>query len=250
MAALKFAHLAMERTDADVYQFYIDMRAFGKGYEEFYSRVLREGTTVIRGKVAEVVPSHSSNGERPHLIVRCEDTLIAKYREIPVDMVVLCNALEPQADVEEVARVFSINRSPDGFFMERHPKLDPVGTTSDGLYIAGCSQGPKDIPDTVAQAQASAARILSLIGRGEVVIDPVRATVNEKLCGGCKTCLSLCPYTAITFDDEGEVAVINDALCQGCGTCVAACPASAISGAGFTDDQILAELAGLLAPVG
>ncbi len=250
MAALKFAHLAMERTDADVYQFYIDMRAFGKGYEEFYSRVLREGTTVIRGKVAEVVPSLTSNGERPHLIVRCEDTLIAKYREIPVDMVVLCNALEPQADAGEVARVFSINRSPDGFFMERHPKLDPVGTTTDGLYIAGCSQGPKDIPDTVAQAQASAARILSLIGRGQVVIDPVRATVNEKLCGGCKTCLSLCPYTAITFDDEGEVAVINDALCKGCGTCVAACPASAISGAGFTDDQILAELAGLLAPVG
>jgi heterodisulfide reductase subunit A len=250
MAALKFAHLAMERTDADVYQFYIDMRAFGKGYEEFYSRVLQEGTTVIRGKVAEVVPARSSNGESGHLIVRCEDTLIGRYREIPVDMVVLCNALEPQADAEEVGRVFSLNRSPDGFFMERHPKLDPVGTTTDGVYIAGCSQGPKDIPDTVAQAQASAARILSLIGRGEVFIDPVRASVNETLCGGCKTCLSLCPYTAITFDDGREVAVINDALCKGCGTCVAACPASAISGAGFTDDQILAELAGILEPIG
>jgi heterodisulfide reductase subunit A len=250
MAALKFAHLAMERTDADVYQFYIDMRAFGKGYEEFYSRVLEEGTTVIRGKVAEVVPAHSSNGEGGHLIIRCEDTLIGRYREIPVDMVVLCNALEPQADAAEVGRVFSLNRSPDGFFMERHPKLDPVGTTTDGVYIAGCAQGPKDIPDTVAQAQASAARILSLIGRGEVVIDPIRASVNEELCGGCKTCLGLCPYTAITFDEERELAVINDALCKGCGTCVAACPASAISGAGFTDEQILAELAGILEPVG
>jgi heterodisulfide reductase subunit A len=250
MAALKFAHLAMERTDADVYQFYIDMRAFGKGYEEFYSRVLAEGTTVIRGKVAEVVPARVTNGGGDHLIVRCEDTLIGKYREIPVDMVVLCNALEPQADAEDVGRVFSLNRSPDGFFMERHPKLDPVGTTTDGVYIAGCSQGPKDIPDTVAQAQASAARILSLIGRGEVFIDPIRASVNELLCGGCKTCLSLCPYTAISFDDEREVAVINDALCKGCGTCVAACPAAAISGAGFTDDQILAELAGILEPIG
>jgi len=250
MAALKFAHLAMERTDADVYQFYIDIRAFGKGYEEFYTRVLSEGSTVIRGKVAEVVPALKRNGGGPHLIVRCEDTLIGKYREIPVDMVVLCNALEPQADADEVGRIFSISRSPDGFFMERHPKLDPVGTTTDGVYIAGCSQGPKDIPDTVAQAQASAARVLSLIGRGQVLIDPVRATVNEKLCGGCKTCLSLCPYTAITFDEEGEVAIVNEALCKGCGTCVAACPASAITGAGFTDEQILAELTGLLAPVG
>ncbi|MEN8234387.1 MAG: FAD-dependent oxidoreductase [Actinomycetota bacterium] len=250
MAALKFAHLAIERTDADVYQFYIDMRAFGKGYEEFYSRVLHEGSTVIRGKVAEIVPSLSSNGDEPHLIIRAEDTLIGRFREIPVDMAVLCSALEPQADAEEMGRVFSLSRSPDGFFLERHPKLDPVGTTTDGVYIAGCSQGPKDIPDTVAQAQASAARILALIGRGEVLIDPVRATVNEALCGGCKTCLSLCPYTAITFDEEKEVAVVNEALCKGCGTCVAACPASAITGAGFTDDQILAELTGLLAPVG
>ena len=146
MAALKFAHLAMERTDADVYQFYIDIRAFGKGYEEFYSRVLSEGSTVIRGKVAEVVPALKTNGEGPHLIVRCEDTLIGKYREIPVDMVVLCNALEPQADADEVGRIFSISRSPDGFFMERHPKLDPVGTTTDGVYIAGCSQGPEGHP--------------------------------------------------------------------------------------------------------
>jgi heterodisulfide reductase subunit A len=250
MAALKFAHLAMERTDADVYQFYIDMRAFGKGYEEFYSRVLQEGTTVIRGKVAEVVPARNSNGQGGHLIVRCEDTLIGRYREIPVDMVVLCNALEPQGDAASVGRIFSLNRTPDGFFMERHPKLDPVGTTTDGVYIAGCAQGPKDIPDTVAQAQASAARILSLIGKGEVLIDPIQASVNENLCGGCKTCLGLCPFGAISFDEEHEVAVINDTLCKGCGTCVAACPAAAISGAGFTDEQILAELAGILEPVG
>jgi heterodisulfide reductase subunit A len=233
-----------------VYEFYIDMRAFGKGYEEFYQRVLREGTTVIRGAVAEVTEARVGDGSGPHLLVRCEDTLIGKYREIPVDMVILCTALEPHGDAADVARVFSLSRSPDGFLLERHPKLDPVGTTTDGVYVAGCSQGPKDIPDSVAQAQAAAARILALISKGEVKIDPIRAVVDEALCGGCKVCIPLCPYHAIRFDVEAEVARVNEALCQGCGTCVAACPAAAITGAGFTDDQILAELQGLLAPVG
>jgi heterodisulfide reductase subunit A len=250
MYALKFAHMVKERTGADVYQFYIDMRAFGKGYEEFYLRVLREGTTVIRGKVAEVVPAPAEVPSDPHLLVRCEDTLIGKFREIPVDMVILCTAIEPPRDAADVGRLFSLNRSPDGFFMERHPKLDPVGTTTDGVYIAGCSQGPKDIPDSVAQAQAAAARILSMIGKGEVLIDPIRAVVDETHCGGCKTCIGLCPFKAIGFDIEANVARVNEALCKGCGTCVAACPASAITGAGFTDDQILAELEGVLAPVG
>jgi heterodisulfide reductase subunit A len=250
MAALKFAHLVKDRTDADLYEFYIDMRAFGKGYEEFYLRVLEEGANVIRGKVAEIVPARGANGDSGHLIVRAEDTLIGRYREIPVDMVVLMGAIEPQPDAEQVGRIFSLSRSPDGFFLERHPKLDPVGTTTDGVYVAGCSQGPKDIPDTVAQAQAAAASILAKIAKGEVIIEPVRATVEEHLCGGCKTCLNLCPYTAITFDEGSNVAVINQALCKGCGTCVAACPAAAITGAGFTDEQILAELEGILAPVG
>jgi heterodisulfide reductase subunit A len=257
MYALKFAHLVNDRTDADVYQFYIDLRAFGKGYEEFYRHVLEEGTTVIRGKVAEVVPSQSpwfspgrvpqGEGEDGHLVIRCEDTLIGRFREIPVDMVILANALEAQADAGRVGRVFSLSRSADGFFLERHPKLDPVGTTTDGVYLAGCCQGPKDIPDTVAQAQAAAARVLGLIARGETMIDPVRATVDPLYCSGCKTCLDLCPYAAISFNEEHAVAVVNDALCKGCGTCVAACPAGAMTGAGFTDAQVLAELEGILA---
>src|SRR3990172_12128279 len=249
MSALKFAHLAKERTGADVYQFYVDMRAVGKGHEEFYLRVLREGITVIRGKVAEVVPALGGDGADPHLLVRCEDTLLGKFREIPLDMVVLCTALEPPQDADKIARMFSVSRSADGFFLERHPKLDPVGTTTDGVYVAGCGQGPKDIPDTVAQAQAAAARILTLIARGEVTIDPIRAVVDETRCGGCMTCIGLCPYQAIRFVTEAGVARVNEALCQGCGTCVAACPAAAITGAGFTDAQILAELRGMLAPV-
>ncbi|NJL29225.1 MAG: 4Fe-4S dicluster domain-containing protein, partial [Thermoanaerobaculia bacterium] len=246
MVALKFAHLVRDRTDADVYQFYIDLRAFGKGYEEFYGHVLEEGVNVIRGKVAEVVPAAGANGGE-HLVVRCEDTLLGRFREIPVDMVVLMGALEARTDAAEVARTFSLVRSPDGFLLERHPKLDPVGTTTDGVYLAGCCQGPKDIPDTVAQAQAGAAQILGLIARGKTMIDPIRAAVEEALCSGCKTCLDLCPYGAITFDPERSVANVNEALCKGCGTCVAACPAAAITGEGYTDAQVLAELEGLLA---
>jgi len=248
MYALKFAHLAAERTKAAVYEFYLDMRAFGKGYEEFYSRILNEGTTIIRGKVAEVVPARrpAGDGSGRYLLVRCEDTLVGKYREIPVDMVVLCNALEPRRDADRTGKIFSLSNSPDGFYLERHPKLDPVGTMTDGVYIAGTCQGPKDIPDTVAQAQASAARILALIGKGEVLIDPIRASIEESACSGCRMCNSLCPYHAITFDEEKKVSAINEALCKGCGTCVAACPSAAISGAGFTDDQIVAEMEAVL----
>lgn len=249
MYALKFAHLATERTQAEVYQFYIDMRAFGKGYEEFYSRVLREGTTVIRGKGAEVVPARTdgkTEGNCGHLIIRCEDTLIGRYREIPVDVVVLCNAIEARSDAGHVAHLFSLSRSPDGFFLERHPKLDPVGTTMDGVYLAGACQGPKDIPDSVAQGRAAAARMLSLISKGETLIDPVRASIDHDLCSGCRICNNPCPYKAISFDEEEMVSTVNEVLCKGCGTCVAACPASAISGAGFTDEQVLAELEGVL----
>jgi len=247
MYALKFSHLIKERTEAEVYNFYIDMRAFGKGYEEFYSRVLHEGANVIRGKVAEVVQAGWSKQEEGTLLVRCEDTLIGRFREIPVDMVVLCNAIEPRQDAEQVRRLFGLSRSPDGFFLERHPKLDPVATTTDGLFVAGCAQGPKDIPDAVAQASAAAARMLATITKGVVEIDPVRAEVIEEYCSGCRTCNSLCPYSAIVYLDDKKVSQVNSTLCKGCGTCVAACPSGALTGYGFADEQINAELDGILA---
>lgn len=246
MYALKFAHLVHDRTDAAIYQFYIDMRAFGKGYEEFYNRLLNEGITMIRGKAAEVVEAGWTKEDEGKLLIRCEDTLISKFREIPVDMVVLCNAIEPRKDVDAVRKLFSISKSPDGFFLERHPKLDPTSTTTDGVYIAGCAQGPKDIPDTVAQASSAAARILSLISKAEVEIDPIRACVQDEYCSGCKICNNLCPYTAISFIDDKKISYVNEALCKGCGTCVAACPSGAMTGSGFTDKQIYAELEGLL----
>jgi heterodisulfide reductase subunit A len=162
MHGLKHAHLIKEKTGGDVYQMYIDMRCFGKGYEEFYRRVADEGINFVRGKVAQVTDVAMSEEERGKLIVVCEDTLLGGVVRVAVDMVVLNVAIEPRSDADEVARLFSLGRSADGFFLEQDHKDDPVGTIIDGVYIAGCCQGPKDIPDTVTQASAAAARALAL----------------------------------------------------------------------------------------
>ncbi len=247
MYSLKFSHLLREKIpNVDIYQMYIDLRCFGKGYEEFYNRLQEEGVNFIRGRAAEVTDVAEALGEKGKLVVLCEDPLIGRQRRIPVDMVVLSTALEPRADAAEVARQFSISRSKDGFFMEKHPKLDPVATTTDGVFIAGCCQGPKDIPDTVAQASAAAARVLAMISKGSVEIEAATAVVQEELCSGCKTCISLCPYNAISFDEEKKVSVINEVLCKGCGTCGAACPSGAITSRHFTTEQIMAQLEGVL----
>ncbi|MFH1652224.1 MAG: CoB--CoM heterodisulfide reductase iron-sulfur subunit A family protein, partial [Chloroflexota bacterium] len=148
MYSLKFAHLIREHTGAEVYEFYIDMRSFGKGYEEFYQRILEEGTVFIRGKPAEVTDVAETPEEAGRLVVQFEDTLAGRQRRLPVDMVVLGCALEPNADTGQVSRLFNISRSADGFFMEKHPKLAPIATMTDGIFVIGCCQGPKDIPDT------------------------------------------------------------------------------------------------------
>jgi len=247
MYSLKFSHLIREKIhDAEIYQLYIDLRCFGKGYEEFYNRLQEEGVNFIRGRAGEVTDLAETTEEKGKLMVLCEDTLIGRQRRIPVDMVVLSNALEPRADVSEVARQFSISRSKDGFFLEKHPKLDPVATTTDGVFIAGCCQGPKDIPDTVAQASAAAARVLATISKGSVEVEAATSFIEAELCSGCKTCISLCPYNAISYDEEKKVSVINEALCKGCGTCAAACPSGAITSRHFTAEQIMAQLEGVL----
>lgn len=168
MHSLKHAHQIKEKTGAEVYQMYIDMRCFGKGYEEFYKRVSDEGVNFIRGKVAKVTDIALSEEEKGKLIVVCEDTLLGNMIRVPVDMVILSVAMEPRADTDEVARLFSLERSADGFFLEKHHKIDPVGTLIDGIYVAGCCQGPKDIPDTVSQAIGAAAKALALITKGKV----------------------------------------------------------------------------------
>ncbi len=246
MQSLKFAHLVKEHTGATVYNFYIDIRAGFKDYDEFYQRVLEEGILLIRGRVAEVTDAVRLAGEEGKLIIQVEDTLIGQQRRIPVDMVILSCGLEPRRDAKEVAKLFGISCSANGWFIERHPKLDPVATMTEGIFIAGACQGPKDIPASVAQGAAAAARVLGRIQQREIALEPIRASINADKCSGCRICNNLCPFNAITFHEDRMVSEINPALCQGCGTCVAACPAGAISGTVFSNEQVLAQIEGLL----
>lgn len=246
MQSLKFAHLVHERTGATVYNFYIDMRTAYKEYDEFYQRVMEEGTLFVRGKVAEVTDAARLPSEEGKLIIQVEDTLASKQRRIPVDMVILSAAMEPRKDAKEVAHLFGISCSANGWFTEKHPKLDPVATMTEGIFIAGCVQGPKDIPSSVSQGAAAAARVLGRIQQGQIALEPVRATVDPDKCSGCRICNDLCPFNAITFLPDLMVTEINPALCQGCGTCVAACPAGAITGTGFSNEQIFAQIEGLM----
>jgi heterodisulfide reductase subunit A len=247
MYSLKTAHLVREKTDAKVYEFYIDMRSAGKGYEEFYKRLMREDVTFSRGRVAEITDVAQNSSENGKLIIVAEDTLLSIVKRIPVDMVILSVGLEPRRDALQVAHIFRISRSKDGFFLEKHPKLAPVSTAGDGIFIAGSCQGPKDIPDSVAQGAAAAANVLSLIDRKEVELEPTIALIDEDSCSGCKICIGLCPYNAISFDEPSGHAVITGALCKGCGVCVAACPSGAIEQQNFTNRQLTAEVEAICA---
>jgi heterodisulfide reductase subunit A len=247
MYSLKLAHLIKEKTGAEVYNFYIDMRCAGKAFEEFYNHVAEEGVVFVRGKAADVYPAENGDGR---LIVQAEDTLLGMVRKFPVDMVVLSTGLEPRPDANDVRRLFNIGCSGDGFFLERHPKLAPVNTFADGIFLAGCCQGPKDIPDTVAQSGAAAAQTLALIDAGVIELEPNTAHVLEEDCSGCKTCLPLCPYQAISYEEQAKKARINEVLCKGCGTCVAACPSGSIRQNLFEDEEIFEEIDGLLAYAG
>jgi heterodisulfide reductase subunit A len=247
MYSMKLSHLILEHVPGvQVYEFYIDIRSFGKGYEEFYNRLLNEGINFIRGRPAEITDVAENPEEEGKLIIQFEDTLIGLQRRLPVDMVVLGVGLEAQPDAEAVARLFNVSRSADGFFMEKHPKLDPVATMTDGIFVAGCCQGPKDIPDTVAQALAAAAEVLAMISRGRVEVEASTAVVDERICSGCQICMLVCPYSAVSFDEEKKVCRVNEALCKGCGACVGGCPSHAINLNHFTNEQIMAQMEGML----
>ena len=247
MYSLKFSHLIKEHLpEAEVYQCYIDMRCFGKGYEEFYKRLMNEGVIFVRGRAAEVTaaPKDDPGGR---LMVTVEDTLLGLVRHLPVDMVILSSALEAQPDAKEVAQTFGFGCSSAGFYIERHPKLEPVSTVTDGIFIAGCCQGPKDIPDCVAQAGAAAAGALALVDNKTVAIEPTIAYIDPDKCSGCRICIGLCPHNAIMRDEERGVAQVIEAACKGCGVCVSACGSNVPQQAGFLDDQIFAEIEGALA---
>ncbi len=248
MYALKYGHLIKEKAghDTQVYNFYIDMRCFGKGYEEFYRRLQEEGIIFLRGKPAEVTDQALKPEEEGKLIVITEDTLMGKRLRVPLDMVILCTAMEPADDAADVARVFGISQGGDGFFLEEHPKLGPVTTTTDGVFLAGACQGPKDIPDAVSHAAGAAAQALALATRGKVEIPSTISWIDPDICAGCQACIDLCPYSAIEFDGRRGVSVINEALCKGCGSCAGHCPSGAAQINHFTGKQIFAEIEGIL----
>jgi heterodisulfide reductase subunit A len=239
MYSLKIAQLAHDYMDAEVYEIYRDMRAFGKGYEEFYNRTEKMGVHFYHGKVNGI---ERQNGQ---LQVSWDENYYNQPDHVLVDMVILATGFEPQADAAEMASRFGISRSKDGFFLEKHPKLAPVETNTEGIFLAGACQSPKDIPDSVAQAAGAAAVALSLIDQGTIALDPSIATVETARCAGCGQCALACPYGAIELQDG--TASVNAYLCKGCGTCAAACPNKAVSLIHYDDRQILAELAGALA---
>jgi len=259
MYSMKLAHLVREKTHAQVYEFYFDITAFGKGYAEFHERVQEEGVIFIRGKGAQVESLEDGSTLRQssgqagltaggRLVVRAEESLLGEIVEIPVDMVVLATAMVPAADAEEVAQLFHVTRSEDGFFLEAHPKLRPVETAMDGIFLAGACQAPKDIPDTVAQASGAAVQAVGLLNRGQVAIEPMTAEVLAMRCVACGLCVEICPASAAQIVEVRgrRQAEINPALCKGCGLCVAACRGGAITLHGFTDQQLLGQLTALL----
>ncbi len=241
MFIIKQAHLLHDKLpECRITSYYMDIRAFGKGFEEFYDRVRDEGVIFRRGKPSEIF----RRGER--LVVRVDDTLLGRVIEHETDMVVLGVGLVPSEGARELAQMLKLSCSADRFFLEAHPKLRPVDSTIDGVYLAGCCQGPKDIPDTVAQAKGAAAAAIALLNRGKVRIEPVVAEINAELCSACHICEALCPYSALAFDPARGVMTVNDVLCKGCGVCPSACPSGAITMRHFTNAQIVAQVDALM----
>ena len=248
MYSMKNAQLCIDHEpDTEVTCYYMDIRSFGKGFEEFYKTSQEKyGIEFIRGRPAEILENDDLT-----LTVRAEDTLLGKVTEYTYDLVVLSVGLEPPKGSNELRQTLGLSRTSDGFYMEAHPKLRPVDTLTDGVYIAGVAQGPKDIPDAVAQGSAAASRASIPMAKGEVEIEPITADTDTTVCGACEVCVELCPFGAVSIEGEGadKHAAINVALCKGCGTCVGACPSGAMNQNHFKTEQIMAQIAAALEDV-
>ena len=248
MTALKYVHeIKSAIPKCYVSDLYIDMHAFGKGHEDFYRKTSEVKTVFLMyGKNEHPVIRKAGPKDDCEMLIEVNEKLSGELIEIPADMVILMVGMESREDAAQIARLVNISQDKDGWFIESHPKLDPVATTTDGIYIAGTCVAPKDIPDTVAQARAAAARILGKIARGKIEVDAVFAEVDETRCSGCRMCNELCPYSAIEFDEEKRRSKVISAVCKACGCCVASCPSGAIKGRHFTDQQIYAQIEGVL----
>ena len=249
MTALKYAHeLKSAVPGCYISDVYIDMHAFGKGCEDFYRRSSEVKTLFLMyGKNEYPVIRKADPADDCGLLIEVNEQLSREQIEIPADLVILMVGMEAREDSGEVAHMVGISQDKDGWFIESHPKLDPVATTTEGVFIAGTCAAPKDIPDSVAQARAAAGRILARIAKGSIEVDAVYAEIDEEACSGCRICNELCPYVAIEFDAEAKRSRVISALCKACGACVAACPSGAIRARHFTDEQIFAEIEGVLA---
>jgi heterodisulfide reductase subunit A len=224
------------------------MRSFGKGCEELYNATARRRIIFLmfdqRRELPRIRKSIPHEGEG--LIIEINEKLSGEAVKVPADLVILMVGMEAHPDSREVAHATGVTLCGNDFYIEKHPKLDPVATTTDGVYIVGTCQAPKDIPNTVSQARAAAARILATISQGSVHVEVTTAVVNEEICCGCQTCIQVCPYSAIGYDADKRVSVVNEVLCKGCGTCGSTCPTGAIRSRHFTDQQILAQIEGLV----
>ncbi len=250
MYTAKHAMLTREKyPDTDVYVFYIDVRTPGKNFDEFYRRAVEEyGVHYIKGQVGKVTPR--SDGK---LVVQGSDLIGGEQLKIEADMVVLAAAIKPDDSARSVATMLTASMDTNDFFTEAHAKLRPVESPTSGVFLSGACQGPKDIPETVAQASAAAAKVIGLLAKDSLTCNPCVASSNEMLCNGCSSCEKVCPYGAITYSDKEfrgpnrttlirRVASVNPAVCQGCGACTVACPSGAMDLSGFTNKQIMAEV--------
>ncbi len=249
MYTAKHAMLTRDKyPDTEVYVFYIDVRTPGKNFDEFYRRAVEEyGVHYIKGMVGKVSP------EGDKLIVQASDLLADKQLKIEADLVVLAAAIEPDRSARPLATMLTASMDTNDFFTEAHPKLRPVESPTAGVFLSGACQGPKDIPETVSQAGAAAAKVIGLLAKDKLMGNPCVAQSNEMMCNGCSSCERVCPYGAITYEDKEfrmpdrttlvrRIAVVNPAVCQGCGCCTVACPSGAMDLKGFASEQIMAEV--------
>lgn len=249
MVAIKHANqIRTVLPDANIYELYADIRAISKGCEELYAATSRKGVMFIMFDQENDLPEirKADVSDSCDMIITVNDTRIRKSVEIPADMVILMVGMEAREGAKKVSHAVGVSLDKNHFFIEKHPKLDPVATTTNGVFIIGSCQGPKDVSDCASQGRAAAARVLGSISRGTALVETATAYVNPAICCGCRMCLDICPYSAISFDDSKNVSVVNEALCQGCGTCVALCRPKALNIHGCSNDQLMAELTALL----